>query len=168
MNRSSYGSVKVGRIPRIRMLQRRGYVASIVGTVVGGIGLSGLGAYLGSAYADRYMPNAGLEALLPLFVGSWGGYWIGTVFGAWAALRFRSYRARFATAALVGLLAPLMYPALAAVQSVIPTDRTILPSRIAAVLVMAGIGAAARGIALRFSPSGEQSKSHLEQSDNAL
>jgi hypothetical protein len=158
MNRSSYGSEKMGRIRGVRMLQRRGYVASVVGTVGGGIGLSGLGAYLGSAYARRYMPNAGLEALLPFLVGLWGGYWIGTVSGAWAALRFCSYRARLATAALVGLLAPLMYPALAAVHSVIPTDRTQLPSRIAAVLVLAGIGAAARAIALRFSPSGERSE----------
>jgi hypothetical protein len=159
MNRSSYGSVKMGRIRGVRILQRRGYIASVVGTVVGGIGLSGLGGYLGSAYVRRYMPNAGLEGLVPFLVGLWGGYWIGTVFGAWAALRFRSYRARLATAALVGLLAPLMYPALAAVHSVIP-GYSQLPSTIAAVLVLAGIGAAARAIALRFSPSGEQSKSH--------
>jgi hypothetical protein len=151
MSRSPCGSVKVGRIGGIRMLQRRGYVASVVGTVVGGIGLGSLGAYLGSAYARRYIPSADLAALVPLLVGLWGGYWIGTVFGAWAALRFRSYRARIATAALVGLLGPLMYPALAAVPSVIPVG-------IAALLGLAGIGAAARAIALRFSYRGEQSE----------
>lgn len=161
MNRSSHGSVKVGRIPRTRILRRRGYVATVVGTVVGGIGLSGLGAYLGNEYARRYVPNADVGALLrPLLVGFLGGYWIGTIFGAWAALRFRSYQGRLATAALVGLLAPLMYPALGAVQSVIPVDRTPHPSRIAAVLVLAGIGAAARAIALRFGSRGEHSKSH--------
>jgi hypothetical protein len=155
MNRSPDGSVKMGRIRGVRMLQRRGYVASVVGTVVGGIGLGWLGLYLGIEYARRYMPDAGPW---PFIVGLYSGTWIGTVFGAWAALRFRSYRARLATAALVGLLAPLMYPALAAVHSVIPTDRTQLPSRIAAVLVLAGIGAAARAIALRSSPSGERSE----------
>lgn len=158
MSRSPCGSVKVGRIGGIRMLQRRGYVASVVGTVVGGIGLGSLGAYLGSEYARRYIPKADLKALLPLLIGLGGGYWIGTVFGAWVALRFRSYRARLATAALVGLLGPLLYPALAAVLSVIPVDGTQLPSMIAPVLGLAGIGAAARAIALRFSSRGEQSE----------
>jgi hypothetical protein len=143
------------------MLQRRGYVASVVGTVVGGMGLSSLGAYLGTVYAERYMPNAELEAqleaLLPVIVGLLSGYWIGTVSGAWAALRFRSYQARLATAALVGLLAPL--PLAAVVRSII-SGYSQLPSRIAVVLGLAGIAAAARAIALRFGPSGEESKSH--------
>lgn len=150
MNRSSYGSVKMGRIRGIRMLQRRGYVASVVGTVVGGVGLGWLGAYLGSAY----MPDAGFW---PLIVGLLSGYWIGTVSGAWAALRICSYQARLATAALVGLLAPLPFAASFAVQSVIPAGRTQLPW-IAELLVLAGIGAAARAIALRFSPRGERSE----------
>jgi hypothetical protein len=154
MNRSPYGSVKMGRIRGIRMLQRRGYVASVVGTVVGGIGLGWLGAYLGSEYGRRYMPDAGF---LLFIVGYLSGYWIGTVSGAWAALRFRSYRARLATAALVGLLAPLPLAASFAVQSVTP-GYSRLPSGIAVLLVLAGIGAAARAIALRSSPSGERSE----------
>lgn len=158
MNRSSYGTQRMGRVPRIRMLQRRGYVASVVGTVVGGIGLSGLGVYLGSAYARKYMPNAGLEAIGPPFVAFFlSGYWIGTVSGAWVALRFRSYQARLATAALVGVLAPLPLAASFAVQS-INSGYSQLPSRIAVVLVLAGIGAAARAIALRFSSRGERSE----------
>jgi hypothetical protein len=104
------------------------------------------------------MPNAGLEVLLPLGIGSLGGYWIGTIAGAWAALRLRSYGDRLGTAVAVGMLAPLPIAASIAMHSVVPADRTPVPSMTAGLLALAGIGAVARAVALWLSSRGQRSR----------
>ena len=131
-------------------MHRQGYVASAVGAVLGGAGLLELGRYLGEWYADRYMPNAELEVLLPIIIGSLGGYWIGVIAGTWVALRLRSYTTRLGTAALVGLLAPLPFVAMGAVDSVIDGYSRMAPS-IAGLIVLAGIAIAARSMALHLT-----------------
>lgn len=139
------------------MVNRQGYVASAVGTVVGGVRLLELGRYLGELYADKFMPYAELERLLPIAIGRLGGYWIGVVAGAWVSLRLRSYAARTATAALVGVLAPLPWVVAGVLEAVIDSYTTRVPE-IAGLLTLVGITAAARAIALRLSRRrGEQS-----------
>ncbi len=68
------------------MEERNGYVASIIGGALGATGGLTLGYQLGALYADRYMPDAELEAVLPAAVGGVLGLWIGTFFGVAIAL----------------------------------------------------------------------------------
>src|SRR5688572_22608544 len=122
------------------MVQRQGYVASVVGTVLGGVGLLVLGGYLGALYVDRYVSPEWVDShwvwlpLIPL-----GGYWLGASVGAWVALRLRSYPARLSTAALVGLLSPISVGASIALGSIFTSENTTPVPEIGGLLVLAGI-----------------------------
>ncbi|MBW4458281.1 MAG: hypothetical protein KME55_40015 [Nostoc indistinguendum CM1-VF10] len=84
-----------------------GYLAAVLGGVIGAVVLMNLGIYLGIAYVKNFMPNAELEGLLPPFIGSFVGWWIGEVTGCWLALRWRHYRKAGKTAKVLAIVTPL-------------------------------------------------------------
>ncbi|HYX16213.1 MAG TPA: hypothetical protein VE944_17955, partial [Nostoc sp.] len=47
------------------------------------------------------------EGLLPPFIGSFAGWWIGEVIGCWLALRWRHYRKAGKTAKVLAIVTPL-------------------------------------------------------------
>jgi hypothetical protein len=78
-----------------------GYIAAVLGCVVGAaLGLL-IGVWLGSAYSNRFMPNAELEGLGPLIVGEALGIWFGGALGVFVALKLARRRSHAPTAALV-------------------------------------------------------------------
>jgi hypothetical protein len=66
-----------------------GYVPAAAGSLLGGGAGAALGVLLGMAYAERFMPNAELEAIVPVAIGELVGVWLGAVLGAWALLNLR-------------------------------------------------------------------------------
>jgi hypothetical protein len=63
-----------------------GYAAAGAGSLIGGGAGAGLGFWLGMEYAERFMPNAELEVIVPIAIGELVGVWLGAVLGTWALL----------------------------------------------------------------------------------
>jgi hypothetical protein len=84
-----------------------GYLAAIIGSLIGAISLLYLGGYLGMIYVRNFMPNAELEGIIPPLAGQFLGWWIGEVFGCWLALRWQNYRKANQTAKLLAMLTPI-------------------------------------------------------------
>jgi hypothetical protein len=82
------------------------YLAVAIATCVGAGVLGALGLGLGTAYVDRFMPNAELEGVFPVAIGTGLGVWIGAVFGAWAGVTYRAAPARSTTAWLLSAALP--------------------------------------------------------------
>ena len=74
------------------MGKNRGYLATAVGTLVGGVGGAFVGFWLGVVYVETFMADAGLEALLPVFFITGVGVAVGIGIGVWGALRLRKQR----------------------------------------------------------------------------
>ena len=85
---------------------QNGYFAAGLGALVGAVALRGLGMYLGISYVKKFMPNAELEAFIPLAIFHFVGWWVGEVLGCWLGLRLRHHRGAGETATLVVGLAP--------------------------------------------------------------
>lgn len=83
-----------------------GYIAAAFGSLIGSITLGALGVYLGTNYTKFFMPNAGLEGLLPVLLGVFLGWWIGEVMGCCLALRWLHYRKPKQTTKLLTVLTP--------------------------------------------------------------
>jgi hypothetical protein len=77
------------------------YAAVAIGTCLGAgiLGAAGLG--LGGAYVDAFMPNAELEGVIPVAIGTGFGVWAGAVLGAWSGVTYRAAPARKTTTWLV-------------------------------------------------------------------
>ncbi|HET7483648.1 MAG TPA: hypothetical protein VFK89_12400 [Actinomycetota bacterium] len=86
----------------------RGFLATFVGCLVGGVVLGVAGFAVGAWYADRFMQGAELEGLLPPLVGTVGGAALGAGVGAWLALRTRGYRAAAITGFFAFITGPLL------------------------------------------------------------
>ncbi|MBE9007890.1 hypothetical protein IQ259_23210 [Fortiea sp. LEGE XX443] len=86
---------------------KSGYLAAIIGSLIGAIPLLYLGGYLGMAYLNNFMPNAELEGIFPPLIGQFLGWWIGEVLGCWLALRWQNYRKVNKTAKLLAMLTPI-------------------------------------------------------------
>ena len=87
--------------------RKGGYLAAIIGSLIGAIPLIYLGAYLGVLYVKYFMPNASLDGLLPPIFGSFIGWWIGSVIGCWFALHRLGYRRAKKTAIHLAVLTPI-------------------------------------------------------------
>ncbi|BAY38605.1 hypothetical protein NIES2111_29530 [Nostoc sp. NIES-2111] len=85
---------------------KSGYLAAIIGSLIGAIALIFLGAYLGGLYAKYFMPNASLDGLLPPIFGSFIGWWVGEVLGCWLALHWLGYRKAKKTAIHLAMITP--------------------------------------------------------------
>lgn len=85
---------------------KNGYLAAIIGSLIGAIPLIYLGAYLGILYVKYFMPNASLDGLLPPIFGSFIGWWIGSVIGCWFALHWLGYRRAKKTAIHLAVFTP--------------------------------------------------------------
>lgn len=62
------------------------YGLSALGAFVGGGTGTALGLLFGNFYSARYMPNAELEGIVPVIIGTMAGVWFGAVAGAWTLL----------------------------------------------------------------------------------
>ncbi len=82
------------------------YIASMIGAVLGAVALAAAGIGLGFAYADRFMPSAGLEVFTPVAVGLVTGAALGAGLGSWAGVAL----ARQSRAAYTGALTALIVP----------------------------------------------------------
>jgi uncharacterized membrane protein YeaQ/YmgE (transglycosylase-associated protein family) len=87
--------------------RQNGYLAAVVGGLIGAVALMNLGIYLGIAYVKNFMPNAELEGVIPPFIGYVAGWWIGEVVGCWLALRWRHHRKAGKTALVLAIVTPL-------------------------------------------------------------
>lgn len=86
---------------------KSGYLAAIIGSLIGAVSLLYLGGYLGMFYLKTFMPNAELEGIFPPLIGQFLGWWIGEVLGCWLALRWQNYRKVNKTAKLLAILTPI-------------------------------------------------------------
>ncbi|BBD59247.1 hypothetical protein NIES2109_20300 [Nostoc sp. HK-01] len=84
-----------------------GYLAAIIGSLIGAVALLYLGGYLGRIYVIKFMPNAELEGLIPPVIGQFIGWWIGEVIGCWLALRWQNHRKVNKTVKLLAILTPI-------------------------------------------------------------
>lgn len=86
---------------------KSGYLAAIIGSLIGAIALLHLGGYLGMTYVNNFMPSAELDGLIPPLIGQFLGWWVGEVIGCWLALRWQNYRKVNQTAKLLAMLTPI-------------------------------------------------------------
>ncbi|MBD2495668.1 hypothetical protein [Nostoc sp. FACHB-280] len=86
---------------------KSGYLAAIIGSVIGAVPLLYLGGYLGREYVIKFMPNAELDGIIPPLMGQFLGWWIGEVLGCWIALRWQNYRKVNKTVKLLAILTPI-------------------------------------------------------------
>jgi hypothetical protein len=73
----------------------------MAGSFVGGTVFGGFGLLLGMLWADRFMPDGGLDALGPVIVGAAAGAWIGPPLTVWLFLKMGDRDAAAPTAALL-------------------------------------------------------------------
>ncbi|AFZ30845.1 hypothetical protein Glo7428_2333 [Gloeocapsa sp. PCC 7428] len=90
-----------------RTNRRNGYLAAVLGSLIGAGTLIPLGLRLGIAYAQTFMPHAELDGLIPPILGGFVGWWMGSVLGCWLGLRWRRYREAHKTAIVLTVLTPL-------------------------------------------------------------
>jgi hypothetical protein len=83
-----------------------GYVASVIGSLGGAVALGVTGVGLGFAYADRFMPEAGLDQFTPVVVGLVAGATVGAGLGSWAGVALARQSQPAQTGALTALIAP--------------------------------------------------------------
>ena len=62
------------------------YGLSAFGALLGAGAGTGLGLLLGTSYSSRFMPDAELEGIVPVVIGSLAGLWLGAIAGAWMLL----------------------------------------------------------------------------------
>ena len=89
---------------QVGMAKKRGYVETAIGSLVGGVAGAFAGFVLGILYVDTFMPNAGLEGLLPPFLTMLAGITLGIGLGTWGALRLRKHLAAGITGLVAGFL----------------------------------------------------------------
>jgi hypothetical protein len=139
-----------------------GYLVTVVGVAVGGVGLGYLGLLAGEAYAEARMPGGGFEQLGWMLLGGAAGVVAGCAAGPWVALRFSGARAAGLTGALCALAIPT---ALVAVVTLI--DRLTGPfEQLTAAVLALPLGAAvgARQLALVLAArdyAGRMSRSRM-------
>jgi len=126
--------------------QPKGYVAAAIGCFVGGVGLFFAGFALGIWYVERFMPNAGLEGIVPPFFGGAGGAVLGMGIGTWLALRIRRYPGAGPTGALAAVFGPALALATAFVIEIVADE--LIDSAASEWLVPFVAGAAAAGAAV--------------------
>ena len=86
---------------------KRGYLETAIGSLVGGV-LGAVGGFvLGIAYVEAFMPNAGLEGLMPPFFTALAGVILGIGLGVWGALRLRGHLGAGVTGSVAGFLGPV-------------------------------------------------------------
>jgi hypothetical protein len=83
-----------------------GYLVTVVGVTVGGVGLGYVGLLVGEAFAEARMPGGGFEQLGWILLGGAVGILAGCAAGPWVALRFARAPAAGLTGALCGLAIP--------------------------------------------------------------
>jgi hypothetical protein len=89
------------------MTVERRFVTTALGAAVGATALFVAGSYLGRAFAEaRGMFE--LDVLGPMVVGAFGGIWVGSVLGAWVALRIVDDARRGRTALFLALVGPFV------------------------------------------------------------
>ena len=86
------------------MAKTRGYLETAVGSLVGGVAGAVAGFALGTLYVEAFMPYAGLEGILPAFIGAVAGIALGIGVGTWGALRLRKHLA----AGITGLVSAFL------------------------------------------------------------
>jgi membrane protein DedA with SNARE-associated domain len=86
---------------------KSGYLAAIIGSLIGAVPLLYLGGYLGLGYVHNFMPNAELDGIFPPLIGQFLGWWIGEVVGCWLALRWQNHRKINKTVKLLAMLTPI-------------------------------------------------------------
>ena len=91
-------AVTAGRVTK------RGYLETAIGSLVGGVAGAFAGFALGILYVETFMPYAGLEGILPVFIGTVAGIALGIGVGTWGALRLRNRRA----AGITGLVSAFL------------------------------------------------------------
>lgn len=84
--------------------KKRGYLETAIGSLVGGVLGAIAGFVLGILYVEAFMPNAGLEAILPVFISTAAGIALGIGVGVWGALRLRNQLA----AGITGLVSAFL------------------------------------------------------------
>ncbi len=92
--------------------KKRGYLETAIGSLVGAVAGAAAGYILGFLYVDTFMPNAGLEAIFPIFIGIAGGIAVGIGVGTWGALRLRKHLA----AGITGLVSACLGTVVAVVM----------------------------------------------------
>ena len=102
-------------LPERPQPSRPGFLLAMAGSFVGGTVLGGLGLFLGMLWSERFMPNAELEAIVPVLVGAAVGAWAGPPLCVWILLKVGDRSAPAPTAAL--LVAALPVWALVSVPS---------------------------------------------------
>lgn len=90
----------------------RGYVAALLGALVGGLALGYAGSLLAGAYVRFADPAAsqGFRDLAASLVGSLVGAWVGEVGGCWVALRLARHRLAGRTALILAALFVVLVP----------------------------------------------------------
>lgn len=104
----------------IRDQQRRdkgGYLAAVLGSLLGACLLGGGGLLLGLLYVRLFTPHAELGALIPILIGLYAGLLSGTVVGCWWLLRHNNHSCPARTALACGALTLLGLPLLVLANS---------------------------------------------------
>jgi hypothetical protein len=95
------------RIPKVRApFGAAGYIASMIGALLGAVALGATGIGLGFAYADRFIRNAGFEEFTPVAIGLVAGAVVGAGLGSWAGVAVAREPHSAHTGALTALIVP--------------------------------------------------------------
>ncbi|MBD2450597.1 hypothetical protein H6G76_26395 [Nostoc sp. FACHB-152] len=86
---------------------KSGYLAAIIGSLIGAVVLLYVGGYLGMIYVNNFMPNAELDGIVPPLIGQFLGWWVGEVLGCLVVLRWLNYRKVNQTVKLLAMLTPI-------------------------------------------------------------
>ena len=92
----------------VGVARKRGYVAGVMGALGGGVLGTLIGIVAGIFYVENFMPNAGLDGLLPPIFAAAAGGTFGAGGGTWLALKARRHRAPGVTGLVVGGLTPFV------------------------------------------------------------